>query len=398
MKRVVIANFYPIWPPLGGGQRRIFFLARELAKDFDVEIVVPERGGISQLTEFSSSFRQCCVAVEDQFRKSESDINQDVKMASDLAYATYWHQCIEYQSVLARRVANADVVISAHPYSIKAIRSALAGRDIPVIFDSQNVEFRQKFSILKDFPKYLETIRDIEKLALETSAMTIACSELDARGFEDEYGFNVDQVVIIENGVDTLGVQTISNDIIAQIRSRLNISDQVVSLFGGSMHAPNLLAVERILEFARDVPHMMFLILGSVCDHPPLKAARAFGNVRCLGGVTESVKWIAFQIADIALNPMELGSGTNIKMFEYAAAGRATVSTAFGARGIPLVDGTDYLAAEIDAFPTVLGRLSHEDRPKLAEIGRHARDKVAAVADWSVIGKRYRNAVRALCT
>jgi glycosyltransferase involved in cell wall biosynthesis len=396
MKRVVIANFYPVWPAIGGGQRRIFFLARELAKEFDVEIVAPERSGVSKTIEFTPSFRESRVLVEPSFRQSEVGLDEQVKMASDVAYARFWDQCLEYQNVLARRLASADVAITAHPYSIRAIDAALGERDIPVVFDSQNVECRQKVSVLKDFPEHLEVVRDIEKMALERSALTMACSVLDARGFAEEYGFDSSKVVIIENGVDALGVPSVPDDAVAQIRARLGMSDRLVAVFGGSYHHPNFRAAERILEVARELPDMVFLILGSVCNYPALQSHTS-ANVRCLGLVDESVKWMAFRIADIALNPMELGSGTNIKMFEYAAAGLATVSSSFGARGMPLEEGTEYLAAENADLPRVLGGLSVSDRPRLVEIGQRARNKVIQVADWTTIGRRYTQAVRKLC-
>lgn len=397
MKRVVIANFYPVWPAVGGGQRRIFYLARELSNEFDVELVVPERSGTTKTVEFGRSFRECRVAVEARFRNSEIKLDEEVRMAADLAYARHWEECTQYQEVLANRLASADVAITAHPYSIAAVRSALRGRDIPVIFDSQNVEARQKLSVLKDFPAHMEVIRGIERMALEQSDLTLACSQADAQAFGEDYGIDPTAVLIIENGVDAVGVPDVPGEVLAQVRARLGLERRLSAVFGGSYHHPNFRAAERILEVAPQVPDMVFVILGSVCNHPMLQNLSAV-NVRCLGQVDESVKWMAFRTADIGLNPMELGSGTNIKMFEYAAAGLPALSTGFGARGIPLEAGTEYLPAELDAMPRVLGALSITDRERLAGIGQRARRKVTDIADWTAIGRRYRDAVRGLCS
>ena len=78
--------------------------------------------------------------------------------------------------------------------------------------------------------------------------------------------------------------------------------------------------------------NVVFVILGTVCHYERLSAALP-ANVVVLGAVEESAKWMAFAAADIGLNPMEHGSGTNIKLLEYAAAGLVVVSTRFGARG-----------------------------------------------------------------
>lgn len=396
MKRVVIANFYPVWPAVGGGQRRIFFLARELSKEFDVEIVAPERSGMNRTVTFSRSFRETRVVADARFRTLETRLDSEVQMAADLAYTKYWDECRQYQDVLAARLAKADVAITAHPYSIGAILQARGGRDLPVIFDSQNVEFQQKTSVLKDFPDHLDAIRKIERLALEASDLTMACSVADARAFGEEYGVDPERIVIIENGVDALGVPPVPAEVVSQLRARLGVADRLVAIFGGSYHHPNFRAVERILATAERTPDVIYVILGSVCNHPMLQDVKA-QNVRCLGLVEESTKWMAFTMADIGLNPMELGSGTNIKMFEYAAAGLPAMSTEFGARGIPLEAGTEYLAVEIDEMARVLGELGVADRPRLAEIGRRARTTVTETADWSAIGRRYRDAVRGLC-
>jgi glycosyltransferase involved in cell wall biosynthesis len=51
-------------------------------------------------------------------------------------------------------------------------------------------------------------------------------------------------------------------------------------------------------------------------------------------------------LAGAALNPMRWGSGTNLKMLDYALAGVPILSTRFGARGVGLEAGTHYEEAE----------------------------------------------------
>ena len=57
-------------------------------------------------------------------------------------------------------------------------------------------------------------------------------------------------------------------------------------------------------------------------------------NVVLAGVVTNVAKRTLLQSADLALNPMRTGSGTNLKIVEYFAAGIPVVSTPFGARGL----------------------------------------------------------------
>lgn len=395
MKKIVIANFYNIWPANGGGQRRIFFLARELSKEFDVEIVVPAWEAMTNTVQFTSSFRLIRVAVEQRFTALARDLGKEAGMTADLAYTKYWSECQTYQDVLTKAVRRADVVVTAHPYSIYAILNARNRPDMPIVFDSQNVEVRQKASVLQEFPHYLEEIRRIERTALEASDRTLACSSLDAAGFAEEYGVDAARITIIENGVDAIGVPFVPPEKTSEMRSSLGISSRLMAVFGGSFHAPNIHAAESIIALAKKIPQMVFVFLGGVCNHSVLKSQR-LKNVICLGEVDESTKWLVFNIADIGLNPMELGSGTNIKMFEYAAAGLAVLSTPFGARGIPLQPGQDFIVAEIGEMEAELGRLTVGDRERLEAMGQLARQKVKDVADWSTIGRRYSECFQSL--
>jgi len=388
MKKVVIANFYPVWPPMGGGQRRIFFLARELSKEFDVDLVVPERQGVNKTLQFSPTFRQTHVAVETRFRTLEQRLDQEVRMAADVAYAMHWDECQCYQQVLANRVARADVVVTAHPYSIRAILKARGDRSIPVVFDSQNVEGRGKASVLEGFNAYLDEVRAIERAALEGADCVFACSVSDAVAFEEDYGIDARRIKIIENGVDALGVPIVPSEIRDRLRAQLGLSDRLIAVFGGSYHHPNFRAAQRIVNMAQSIPQIAFVFLGSVCNHDVLKYANA-DNVICLGEVDESTKWMMFNAADIGLNPMELGSGSNIKMFEYAAASLTALSTSFGARGIELEPAQEFLLAELEAMAPLLSSLDFSSHDRLRAIGVRAQKKVIAVADWSVIGKRY---------
>lgn len=392
MKRIIIANFYPVWPPIGGGQRRIFFLARELSKSFDVEIVAPEREGTYRAIEFSQTLKEFRVPVEKRFRDLEVRLDSQLKMAADLSYALYWRECSMYQEFLAKRLVGAAAAITAHPYSVYAIKDALGRSGTPIIHDSQNVELKQKKAVLADHMEYLKDIRDVEAVAVAETDLTIACSIDDAQTFEREYGIKGQEIKIVENGVDAIGVPNVADQYKMDIRARLGIENRLVAVFGGSFHHPNFRAVDAIIELARNKPDVAFIILGTVCEYAALRG-NVPSNVRALGAVDESVKWLVFSIADIGLNPMEEGSGTNIKMFEYAAAGMVVVSSRFGARGVPLVEGTEFIVAESNEMADALQRLALMGAGGRREIGERARVAIRSAADWSVIGRRYISAV-----
>lgn len=390
--RAVIANFSRVWPPMGGGQRRIFFLARELARAYDVVLVTPDRAGRHEVLRLAANLSEIAVPVEADYRARERDFEREVPASADLIYTLHWTECRTYQAVLAHAAAAADVVISTHPFSVPALLDVAGER--PLVFDSQNVEAEQKKPLFATRPEALEAIRSVEARALAEARVTIACSDEDADNFAASYGVSRERLRIVKNGVDARGVSLPDEAERTDLRRRLGLDGRFVAVFGGSLHPPNYRAVERIQSAARSLPDVVFLILGSICRYEGL-AATTLPNLHLLGGVDESLKWATYAVADIGLNPMDEGSGTNIKMFEYAAANLTILSTPFGARGSGLVAPAELVLAEAEAFADTLADLARRPMDELRARGRAARARVLAEADWGVIGARYRDAVDA---
>ena len=89
---------------------------------------------------------------------------------------------------------------------------------------------------------------------------------------------------------------------------------------------------------------------GAVRDgrHPRRRLPRPRGarQRRVHRQVIERVKRTLLAAADVALNPVLHGSGTNLKVIEYLASGVPVVSTAFGVRGLDVGNGRHLLVAE----------------------------------------------------
>lgn len=118
------------------------------------------------------------------------------------------------------------------------------------------------------------------------------------------------------------------------------------------------------------------------------------GDRLCLMGVVEEeIKTLAFQAADVALNPIFRGSGSNIKMFDYLAAGLPVVTTPVGARGIEGQREEHFLVAEEQEFACAMKRLL--DDPALRErIGRAGRELAVERYDWRVIADQAGRAIQ----
>lgn len=155
-----------------------------------------------------------------------------------------------------------------------------------------------------------------------------------------------------------------------RVRSGVTKENDLVILFVGSWYPPNREAVSFIQDFVeknrtfvrdRDIH---FLIVGGVA-----KESHRADHMTCTGFVDDVLPY--FQAADIAMNPVVTGSGTNVKVFEYIAARLPLLSTPFGLRGFDLTDLENFFQFERSSLQEVLERIKARqcsgDLPAMAE-------------------------------
>ena len=112
-----------------------------------------------------------------------------------------------------------------------------------------------------------------------------------------------------------------------------NYAADNAAVFVGSNNGPNRYSMERFLKHVlplvvREIPGFELKVAGRICEWmPDTPNVTKLGFVRDLKGVFES--------APLAINPVLLGSGINIKLLEAMAAAVATISTETGTRGLP---------------------------------------------------------------
>ncbi|MAG50318.1 hypothetical protein CL621_01595 [archaeon] len=110
-------------------------------------------------------------------------------------------------------------------------------------------------------------------------------------------------------------------------------------------------------------------------------------NVRLYGKVSnEKLKQI-YKAADIAINPMFSGSGLNIKMLDYMAAGLPVISTEVGARGLKIENDKELIICKSDQFKEKIEFLF--DNVELYEqLRKNARKIVEKKYDSKIITKK----------
>ena len=234
-----------------------------------------------------------------------------------------------------------------------------------------------------DADELIASVRDVEGTCCATAAHTIVCTPEDGVRLGELYGLVPERVVVVPNGVDPAAVPHTAPEERAARKRALGLGEQLHALFLGSWHEPNLVAVRDIIAAAAALPDVRFLIVGS--------AGVAFAgeavppNTDLCGVVDGGFVRSVLSFADVALNPMRYGSGTNLKMLDYALAGVPVLSTTFGARGLGLEAGAHYGVIGDDGLAPALAAFREAAPDAVAARARAAHDRVAETFAWDAI-------------
>ena len=391
--QVVVALNFPVWPPRGGGQSRVYYLYREVAKFADVTLVTQvdclEQAASLQLMPGLKEIR--VVKSNEQIEYEQALQSELGASVSDIAAIEGYRKSSEYLYALRDASQNADLVIASHPYLYYAVRDVYRG---PIWYEAHNVELDMKEAVLQQSEaslaqNYLEQVRRVEHACCHDSERILVCSEADSNRLSELYQTSTEKCLVVANGV-ALDKTTYTDSACRQRhKRRIGLDGRFITLFMGSWHGPNIEAVEWIKKVAPVSPGIDFMVLGSVCAHPVCEQVPA--NVYCLGTVSDEEKNIWLGTADLALNPMTSGSGTNLKMLDYAAAGLPILSTEFGNRGLGFVDGKQVLIAPLEGFIEKI-ELADENPGMLGDMANDAYALVKKKFGWNAIARNIKGA------
>ena len=294
---------------------------------------------------------------------------------------------------LADRIKWADVVIAREPWQFKTVHE-LVPDDTPLAFSSHNVE-TERFADI-DQPIFeertIEWVRTLEQFAVDNSDAIITTSERDASVYEDEFGASV-PTIVAPNGTyeDAIREHRPDSPAAQRLRREYDIDENAtVCLFMGSNYKPNVEAAEEVVKMARDLPDVEFVIMGSVGN--ALSSRSIPENVIVTGYVTDDYE-AHFDLADIALNPMTSGGGTNIKLIDYLARSLPVISTPFGTRGLEIRNDIDVVLTPVENFPEMIRHLATDDSVQ-TKLGDNARKRVSEYYTWEASSRRTREFLR----
>lgn len=239
---------------------------------------------------------------------------------------------------------------------------------VPVVYGSHNFETEwydgelRRYLFRRRHARFLEAL---EKRAVLRADRVLAVTEEDKAKFVERFGADPAKVRVVPNGFDEERFRPASPEEKREARRALGLpEDRRIALFAGSDVAPNREGVDSILRSIapRSAPEVLFVVAGTVGRSYAGKGAK--DRVLFTGPVEEIAAW--FRAADVGLNPIRLGSGSNVKVLQYLGAGLAVISTDFGMRGfddlrehvkIARIDRFHYHVNKITPDPAAAGKV-----------------------------------------
>jgi len=252
------------------------------------------------------------------------------------------------------------------------------------------VEHNVEWSRLADTTELSEAtvrrLREIEMQICHLADEVVTCSD-DDRTLMLGDDFAREEITVIPHGVDLANYGAKTG---VGVRERYGIdADAALIFFHGTLHYwPNTVAcrvfAEEILPRMRERGRNVRVLVAGLNppdrhQHPDLVYA---------GCVDDLVTHIA--AADLCAVPLLDGGGTRMKILEYLAAAKPTVSTRKGAEGLELVDGREIHLVEDGDWDGFCDKLCDLlDRPVeaigMGELGH----RFVKQFDWLEVGKAF---------
>lgn len=389
-KKVVVASLISADGKIKSGGTNVMsgFYGR-LASYYDIKIVyLAPYGNAREEKSISEGLSETSIPRTEIHDNKQRLLAQTVNAQTlyDVSTLYYLEDTPEYCEVLEEEIKNSDIIIVDRPYLFQAVYCIANGR--PIIQRSTNLEYYfRKSSIPRgnEGDKILHDLFNAECICCNNSDMVFSCSELDMDAMERLYGSDRKKMQFIPNGVEIKNDDYVSIQQRKEIKKMYHLDKEKICIFIGGGHKPNIDACKEILSIAEYCEDTVFVIAGDVSNK--LKVINRPDNVILLGIVSERTREYLFSVADIALNPMRTGSGTNVKVIDYMVAGLPIVSTPFGVRGIPDISGI----LVSDSLTGMIDYINHLDAYISNDLIAHNWNIVRTMYDWDAIALKAKN-------
>jgi glycosyltransferase involved in cell wall biosynthesis len=370
--KVLIVTPYPVWPLTHGGRVRTFRLAAGLRRaGVTVDLLcpwVPAQPWRSVACDGVTVHPQVLATSALRLVVRERWVPSLVTLSLEPAW-TSWSRRI-------RRFADYDVVqFEFCPRA--AWMSMVSGRQ-RVVYSAHNVEAdytRAQIGRRVGLRAFARRVESLERRAVANSDLILACTDDDAQRLRELYAPRV-EIETVPNGFDEALLDFDRDRLRASARARFGLTERDLAILFVGGRAPHNVDAVRFLcaDVIPRLPPRAHLLVAGDCGEAV--GAGLPGRIHRLGFIPDLQSlWAA---ADVAVNPVAFGSGSNLKLIEYLAVGLPVVTTPIGLRGYEEF-GSAMTVVPRERFVTTLAR------PLVVD--RDVRTSLAPLS-WTMIGRR----------
>lgn len=366
----------PFDPTGSGGQNRLYNLIQEIQKNHQITVIAPETDVSGEGPKFFSGYEQRTPGFI-------SDV--------DPGLAT-----VLYKEISQR---DPDMIHIPYPSGILLSRviSAVNRRSPSILIDAHDVMSERAIQFTNEnLGLVCDKVRRYYTPTLESKATKVAdhvitVSEEDKELMTRLNGVPPEKLTVIPNGAHPIEFDDLEDPEVIREDIGLSSNDIAVVFHGNcATGTHNLEAAEYISQhlapgFQADVE---FFIIGKGAPNSDLK------NVTTLGFVDDL--YSTLHAMDIAIVPLQSGTATKLKMFDYMSVQLPMLSTRKGTEGIDLKEGKQVITSELgDEFETALEELIQDENLR-KHLGESGRSLIESTYNWKSIAEKLDDVYREL--
>jgi glycosyltransferase involved in cell wall biosynthesis len=379
-RRVAVLSPYFPYPLSHGGAVRIYNLLREMAREFDVELLsffdTAEEPDATPLLEFCS---RLALVRKPRYREPRWSTLLPPEVREFHSPGMVWAIAEE------RRAFGFELLQVEYTQLARYGGDILVEHDVTFDLFGQVARSQHTLAAWWDWFRW----RRFETRQARRYRRVVVMSPKDA----DLLG-PAAPTAVVPNGVD-----------LERFRPEPEQPGERLLFIGSFRHSPNVAAyrffTEQVWPLLREkFPRMTLTV---VCGPDHLTYWRAFADspeprpedrIRLLGFI-EDVRPLYVE-ANLVIVPTTVSAGTNVKVLEAMAMQRAVVSTTSGCAGLGLLHGHSVWVADTpEAFAAGVATLI-ADPERREQLARAARDHAVRNFDWAAIGEKQRELLRGM--
>lgn len=384
---------YDIADHTTGGASRLYGLARHLGRHWRIRMITMVSANREpEMIPLYPQVELYCVPKSMAFEKRIESMRPEFGAAANLlAMEEGWKDLPLLTFWTGQFARSADAIFVDGPPLLNLWREA--GREKPIVFESPNV-YPRLLRMLggESTPQAAAAERAgsrLESDMVRAARFTVCVTEDDRASILNRNKLDPHRVMVVPNGVECARSLCFTPADTARAKLLGGLAHPIV-LFLGSNHLPNLEAVDFLHRAVLPAhPDVWFVFAGVTVEafERVRGALPRLGNAVFLGKLSETDKESVLALSDLALCPVESGSGSSLKVPDYAAHGKPVLSTEFGLRGFDALKPVVRIARLSD-FAKGLSESLAELKQNPDEVEAQClegRRVVERTLDWSVV-------------